>query len=303
MNYAHSIAVICTPDNRGHIPHDAIEAVVNQTLQPNQLIVVCDKVQADTFAALIDYLKKAMAETQLEYIEHNPDTTFIAARNKGLDCINNCRYIHFLSSDIQFPKDFYEKAVKDLASRTDCVAVVPLRIKSANRSAAEINFDGLVDNPWLWLMQSKSELASVALLRSDAVEKAGKFNPLLQLGADTDYFARISDQGAWHCISDCSASQSLSQTEGDLQLQFTDYHRRWALVYENLLDTYRARNRIPRKTYRSILAEAWYLAGRELLNHRHIEEARDCFTRSMSWRLFNPSFKYLMQISRLRKQT
>ena len=302
MNNTLPVAVICTPDNQANIPCGAIDSIIAQTIKPEQLIIVYDRSQTEVITALQGRIEKAMPNLQPICVEHDPNTTFIAARNSGLNCVGDSLYIHFVNSDIQLPKDFYEKAAQSLMERLDCVGVVPARVKLINSPEEEIDSNDLIKNPWLWLMRAKLDIASVILLRRSAVEQAGKFNPLLLVGAATDFFARLSNQGAWCCIPDCVVSQSLALTEMDAQAQFPDYHRRWALVYENLLDTYRARNRIPRPTYKSILAKAWCEAGRELLSHRRIEEARDCFMRSLSWRLFNPSFKYLMKISRLRRK-
>lgn len=301
MNNTSSIAVICTPDHNKNIPHNAVDSIIAQTIKPEQLIIVYDRSSADTITALRLRIEKAMLDSQLICVEHDPDTTLIAARNNGLDCMSDCRYVHFINTDIKFPEDFYAKAVQGTMARSDCVATMPTKVTFTNDSKAGINSKNLMANPWLWLMRAKIEIASAVLLRSSAVEKAGKFNPMLLVGADADFFARISNQGEWRAIPDCVASQSLSQTKTDSRAQFPDYYRRWALVYENLLDTYGARNRISRKTYKPILANAWLAAGKELLSHQRIDEAHDCFTRSLSWRLFNRSFKYLMQIYRLKR--
>ncbi len=302
MNDKLSVAVICTPDNQASIPYDAIDSILAQTVKPQRLILVHDKSETDAIAALKNQIEKVMPDSQLVCIEHDSDTTFIAARNVGLNQVGDCQYIHFVNSNIQLPKDFYEKAIQELATQQDCAAAIPAKVKLINGSNAAIHSDNFIKNPWLWLMRKKLEIAGAILLCSHAVEKAGKFNPLLLIGADTDFFARISNQGTWCYIPDCVVTLPFSQTRADMQLQFPDYHRRWALVYENLLDTYRARERIARKVYRPILAKAWFEAGQELLSHQRIEEARDCFTRSLSWRLFNPAFKYLIKISRLRKK-
>ena len=57
------------------------------------------------------------------------------------------------------------------------------------------------------------------------------------------------------------------------------------------------------KVYRSILAESWRCAGRELLSHGRIEEAHDCFMRSLSWRVINPSLTILNKDFSSKKNT
>ena len=297
-----SIAVICTPKNRANIPYGAIDSIIKQTVKPERLIVVHDRSEIEAITALKSRVEKVMPTSQLICIEHEPNTTFIATRNVGLNHVGDCRYIHFVNLDIELPEDFYEKAAHGLASHPDCAAAIPARIKLINSSDAEIHSDDFIENPWLWFMRAKSEIAGAILLCSRMVKETGKFNPLLFVGADADFLTRISNQGAWRYIPDCVVTLSFFQTRADMQSQFPDYHRRWALIYENLLDTYRAREHIARKTYLTILAEAWCKAGQELLSHRRIEEARDCFMRSLSWRVFNPSFKYLIKISRLRRK-
>ena len=303
MNDTLSVAVICTPNNQATTPRNAIDSIVAQTIKPERLIVVYDSSETEAIAFLESHIEKVMPYSQLICVEHDSDTTFIAARNIGLNHIGDCRYIHFVNSDVELPKDFYEKATQGLASRQDCVATIPARVALANSLDTEIHSTNFIENPWLWLMRNKLEMADAILLCSHAIEKAGKFNPLLSIGADVDFLARISNQGAWHYVPDCLVTLSLSQTKTDMQQRFPDYHRRWALVYENLLDTYKARDQIARKVYRPILAKAWCNAGRELLSHQRIEEAHDCFRRSLSWQLFNPSFRYLIKISQLRKKT
>ena len=302
MNDTLSVAVICTPNNRLNLPFAALDSIIKQTLKPQRLIVVHDKSETEAIAVLQSRIEKVVPDSQLICIEHDPDTTFIAARNVGLNHVEDCQYIHFVNSDIKLPEDFYEKATHGLASRQGCGAAVPARVKLINSQETEIHSRELIENPWLWFMRAKSEIVGAILLCSHTVQRVGKFNPLLLVGADTDFLTRFSNLGAWRYIPDCVVSLSLSQTEADMQLQFPDYHRRWALIYENLLDTYRARNRIARKTYRTILAEAWCKAGQELLFQGRIEEARDCVMRSLSWQLFNPAFKYLMKISRLKRK-
>ena len=302
MNNTPLIAVICTLDSHADVRPDIIDDILAQTLKPHQLIIAYDASWARTIVVLQNHIKESLPTLQLQCIASG-GTTIAHFRNIGLNHLSDCYYIHFVDAGIRIAKDFYEKASRGLRQHSDCVAAVAARLKLTNPKQTEIDLSGLVENPWLWLMQSKLEIASTILLRNDAVEKAGKFNPLLMLGADTDFFARISKQGRWHYISDCVVTYSQPQVTADLLSQFPDYHRRWALVYENLLDTYNARDKIARRIYRSLLATAWYRAGRELLNHHRIEEARDCFMRSLSWRMINPSLKYVMKISRLRKTT
>ena len=302
MNDKSSVAVIYTPNHQASIAYNAIDSIIVQTVKPERLIVVHDKSETDAISALQNRIDKVMPNPQMICIEHDPDTTFIAARNVGLNHVGDCQYIHFVNSSIQLPKDFYQKAIQTLASQQDCGVAIPAEVKLVNGLNTTIHSENVIKNPWLWLMRKKLEIAGAMLLNSHVVDKAGKFNPLLLIGADTDFFARISNQSAWCYITDCVATLSFSQTKADIQLQFPDYYRRWALIYENLLDTYKARDRMARKVYRLILAKAWLEAGQELLSHQRIEEAHDCFMRSLSWRLFNPALKYLIKIPRLRRK-
>ena len=94
------------------------------------------------------------------------------------------------------------------------MAAIPAKVKLINGSNTAIHSDNFIKNPWLWLMRKKLEIAGAILLCSHAVEKAGKFNPLLLIGADADFFARISNQGAWRYIPDCVVNLSLSDKSG-----------------------------------------------------------------------------------------
>ena len=105
MNDKLSVAVICTPNNQASIPYDAIDSIPAQTVKPERLIVVHDKSETDAIAALKNRIEKVMPDSQLVCIEHDSDTTFIAARNVGLNHAGDCQYIHFVNSNIQLPKE------------------------------------------------------------------------------------------------------------------------------------------------------------------------------------------------------
>ncbi|MBC6414048.1 MAG: glycosyltransferase family 2 protein [Chromatiales bacterium] len=300
MNNTPSVATVCALDNQKNIPHDTIDCICAQTLEPHSLIIIYDEALEVAIKPLQTSIKKVAPTLQVKYIKRNSND-IASTRNIGLDYISDYQYVHFADANTRLPRDFYQKATLSLAKSSDYVAAVPERLELTSKKKTDIDLSGLADNPWLWLMRSKLEIAGMVLLRKDAVEKAGKFNPLMTMGADTDFYSRISNQGAWYCIQHCTATRLQSSSAADLQDQFSDYHRQWALIYENLLDTYGARYHIAKRVYRAILADAWCRAGQELLTGKRIEEAHDCFTRSLSWRVVNPSWKYLIKISRLRR--
>jgi len=322
-NTSPSISVILILDGERAVHQDALGCIAEQTLKPTQLLVVSDAAhRADVFA-----LRAAIPNLQTRYIEcGRTDLVYaLAARNACLDHIGDCRYIHLIDRNTRFPKDFYQNATQGLEEQPNCVAAfptqlqLPCRVKAkfvgvqpanieedesveAEMIETEVNCSEVVKKPWLWLLYSEYEMASGALLRTSAVQSAGKFNASLLLGADIDFFARMANQGPWYCVPECTVWAPVSYIKADLREQFADYYRRWSLVYETVLDTHKARERIPRRIYRTMLAKSWWRAGRQLLDHQRLDEARDCFLRSLSWRLLNPSLEYLIKIRRLRKR-
>ena len=283
-----------------------LDAIARQTVQPHRLIVVHAETDTECSNTINQWASEKNLAFEIDLVATHQSTVG-AARNASLYRINidlyhidECKFVYFTDPYYLPPPDFFEKATKALSDDPSLAAAHPnYIIFQDNTNTPLIDLSVLPNNPWLWLMQCRYPIAGMIMLRTSALRKAGWFNPLLPLGYDIDLYIRVANQGAWCCMTDYSMPQVQQSTEAE---QHSDHLRQWVLVCERMLDDYMARNHIARRTYLSLLSKLWYQAGLDLLACQSFEEARDCFTRSLSWRIINPSVLKLYQLKKLTKQ-
>ena len=283
-----------------------LDAIAQQTVQPHRLIVVHAETDTGCSNTVNQWASEQTLAFEIDFISTNQSTVG-AARNASLYRINidlyhtdECEFIYFADPYFLPMTDFFEKATKALSDDPYSAAAYPSYIFSQdNPNTPLIDLSSLSNNPWLWLMQCRDPIAGMIMLRTSALRKAGWFNPLLPLGYDIDFYIRVANQGTWCCMKDYAMPQIRQSDEAK---QHSDHLRQWALVCERMLDDYMARNHIARRAYLSLLSKLWYQAGLDLIAEQAIEEARDCFTRSLSWRIINPAALKLYQLKKLAKQ-
>lgn len=299
MNNTSSIAVMASALHNNNLRR-TLDCIAQQTIKPHRLIVTnSNGTKSDNI--IKQWIAEARPAFEIALINVEAQATLGASRNTALNYIADCQFIYFTDAYHLPSEDFFERALQTFTSDTSLVAVHPDQIVQPNKQTPCLDLRALPENPWLWLMQCRLEIAGMLLLQASAVNQAGWFNPLLSLGTDVDFYARIANQGRFGAVLSQTMTQMPQNTITKQQTQPPDYHRQWALVCERLLDDYKIRVRVARKLYRSLLAQLWYQAGLSLLERQQIEQAHDCFTRSLSWQILNPSALCLMKITRLKK--
>jgi len=96
-----AVSVIVPSYNYGRFIGEAIDSILAQTLQPEQIVIVDDGSSDDTGQAIRRY-----SDPRLQYIRQNHSGA-AAARNAGLDAAR-CEYVTFLHADDRWRPTFVE---------------------------------------------------------------------------------------------------------------------------------------------------------------------------------------------------
>ncbi|MBC6414047.1 MAG: glycosyltransferase family 2 protein [Chromatiales bacterium] len=274
--------------NRSQAIVASLNAVLQQKLQPDCLIVVDDGSTDNTADVVRSWKDNSSPTFNMQLIEHVHNKGAAEARNSALQqAANRYAYIYFLDSDDIPPPNFLEKTVPTLASNPDAVAVSSDRIIKHISDGKTIKYrqKKISKNPWLWFLTMGAGIASCTVFRSEVIYKLGGYNETLPTGHDVELFMRIADSGKWLHIGDCPV------TFHRLESRLSDrYHHRyimWCLIFENSTLISTALKHIPLKEYRRILAHRWRRAGLIMHENGYHREAEDCLRRSLAWSLSN----------------
>lgn len=297
MNNSAKIAVIIPNFNRKDIIIKTLDYVKAQTFSPHCLIIVDDASTDGSKQTINAWIKENDIPFKVMLLVNKENMGAPTSRNRGLQHIEDCEFVYFLDSDDYPPASFLEKAAAKMISDPELVAASSDRIMCYEDSQETIKQAAISNNPWEWFLRNGAGIASCTLFRADAIKELNGFNPTLPTGHDTELFTRLANMGKWGYIADCPVS-FLHRKQGHLRSKYYDYLRRWALIYENCLNNFGGRKHISRDTYGTLLAARWFIAGVQLLQQNKINEANDCFRKSMSWKLKkNWAFMFLFVLS------
>ena len=278
--------VIIPTMNRATLVTDTLDAILNQTLQPDCLVIVDDGSTDNSLKVIRNWKNRTNPsfETKLIALPYNMGVS--VARNVGLaQARSSHRYIYFLDSDDIPPAHFLQHATAALNQRPDAIAATSNRLfQYENRKVEFSNHKLMNTNPQSWFLKHGGGIVSPSLFRATSIRQLGGYNETLLTGQDLECFFRLANSGHWLHLSTCSTIIGRHQLH--LNLRCHDSSRRWAHIQENCLDNFVKKNIVPRPNYRCLIAQKWKYAGLEILISLHsAKEARDCFRRSLSWNL------------------
>ena len=72
--------------------------------------------------------------------------------------------------------------------------------------------------------------------------------------------------------------------DGNLALRYADRHRRWAELYEGLVQEHGERLGFDSRERARIIARRWYRAGKSMIDQRETGAARLCLRNAIRWR-------------------
>jgi glycosyltransferase involved in cell wall biosynthesis len=186
------VSAVITTYNYAEFIREAIESVLAQTLQPDEIVVIDDGSTDATPSIVAEYAARGVRYVRQE------NAGAAAARNRGLQEARG-EFIAYLDADDIWLPGKLAAQVRFLRGRPDAVAVSGsyiwwhvrdnlrwqevVRELDRERMARELTVSNVVGNP------------SMALIRRAALEQAGPFNTELHWGQDWEMFIRLARLG------------------------------------------------------------------------------------------------------------
>lgn len=255
------VSVVIPTYNRQNLVRDAIRSVVEQTYDRWELVVVDDGSTDDTEDVVRSY-----ADPRIAYVENTGPQGPAAARNKGVE-VTSGSYLAFLDSDdiwrpgkLRVQVDFMETNPRVGIVGGGCIFVDQQREPTGYESPApdEVTYEDLC------ISTSIPGSTSNVLVRREAFDAAGGFDPQLLRGEDRDLWIRVSREWEIRCVKEVTAEIRVhpeNRRHGDLQT---------VLECRKIIN-----RRIPEPGLRrKSTAWMWYNLGRRLLKGDLLEGAR-----------------------------
>ena len=275
-----TIVVIPTM-NRATIITTVLDAILNQTLKPDCLVVVDDGSTDNSVEVIRNWQDRTHPpfETKLIVLPYNMGVS--VARNIGLaQARNNHRYVYFLDSDNMPSTNFLQQTTATLNQYPNAIAVSSYW----GNPSKQMHIDILdTYNKWFGC-------ASNTLFRSDSVRQLNGFNEARLVGEDWDFVMRIiltaRPESRWLTISGTYITALESKSHLSTK-DFPNILRQNTYTSELFIDAFVKKNPTTYPNCRHKLAHQWKVVGMMYLINLHYTEARDCFRRSLSWNAFD----------------
>ncbi len=182
-----SVSVIIPVYNGERFLAEAIQSVLDQTLPPDEIIVVDDG-STDGTAAIVCSLAGA-STLPIRYF-HQENQGPAVARNRAI-ALTSAKLIAFLDADDLWHPEKLERQVADLTQKPAFCGVV-CHMRSFVEPGCEWP---LQRNRAILDQQPPAYLPSALLVKREALDKVGLFDPLYRTGEDTEWFFRARDSG------------------------------------------------------------------------------------------------------------
>lgn len=256
---------------------EAIESVIVQTFTDYEIICVDDGSTDDSLGILAGYGEKVRLIRQANAGQG-------AARNAGVHSANG-KYIAFLDQDDRWYPHKLADQVAAFERARDAVVVysnsdrMDTNGRLVQTGATEAERSSALASPLGRLIGEGLVLPSSMLVRKDAFERAGGFDPQLRGFEDFDLCARLKQLGPFVFLKESGLSyrihpEGFSQTGGMAVIRSRE---RFLLRMQNLYAGQREKQRI----IRSMLADCYSDWGREDMKSGHPRESRSMLMRSL----------------------
>jgi len=200
-----NISVVIPVFNRADIVSRAIESVLNQTLQPSEVIVIDDG-SMDNTAEMVQQFGEAV--TYLYQTNAGPSV----ARNLGITSANG-NYIAFLDSDDEWMRNKLEKQVELIRDlNADVVITNSVYYDDANTGKSTFSRsqfsdilskkNGKLIDCFAMLVDQNFIHLSTVLARKSSLENAGLFDESMKIAEDTDLWLRLSSNFSFGIITE-----------------------------------------------------------------------------------------------------
>jgi glycosyltransferase involved in cell wall biosynthesis len=288
MKQSSGVGVVVPVFNRARTVLETLNSIAAQTSPPDVLVVIDDGSSDGTYESVIAWRASARNIQRIDVVR-TENRGLGAARNLGLERAGDVALVAFLDSDDLWPPDFIARAVQAFAERPDAVAA------TADRELVWLDgrrryepMQELARNATQWIFLNHGGVASTSVFRAGAVRDAGGFPEHVRTGTSFILFESLSLRGAWLYLPGAPVIYQRDQAAehgeaSQLSDQYTDRHRTWALIWEDFIMRGGGASALSRGVYAPAISRRWHWAGRDLMRAGRLEEAQDCFRRSLRW--------------------
>lgn len=214
------IAVIIPTYNRAGVVGRAIETALAQTLPPEEIIVVDDGSSDGTREVVEAY------GPPVRYI-HQQNQGLAASRNTG---VRACRspWVAFIDDDDEWAPGKLEKQAKAIAATPDAVLCYTGLVCVVKGGGSTVIMPNSPDRIYPTIRLRTPFSPCSVMIRKDALEAVGGFNPRLRAAEDWELFMRLVPTGrlAWvpepllivHASPETMSMQSESMLAAELSI-------------------------------------------------------------------------------------
>lgn len=218
MNKILVSVIITTYKRKSDILSKAIDSILNQDYKNLELFVVDDSPNDYEFRTEVEEYCNSINDPRFNYIKQSKNMGACVARNTGI-MKSKGKYVCFLDDDDIYLPNKIKKMVSAIEEDDDIVLVYSdIAMYKNNKlhhkfSDIQKPHDGFVYDK---IMETNFiGPTSIALLRKDALEKVGMFDPEMEASQDWDVWIRISkigkvkyvDEVLFNYYSDCGMSK------------------------------------------------------------------------------------------------
>lgn len=209
------VAAIIPSYNHAHYLDRTIQSVLNQTVRPKEIVVVDDGSTDNTAEVLKPYVRAGVLR---HIVQENAGAS--VARNRGIR-ETTARFVAFLDSDDQWLPRKTEQALAAFSRRPELGMVSCPAIIDDGRGGSMLPCSFSTSDVFLELLCRGNVLggsASSAVIRRDALELVGGFDPRYRVCQDWDLWMRVARRFPAECVKEpgtiyrvVAGSNSMSQ--------------------------------------------------------------------------------------------
>ena len=301
------ITVIIPTFNREKVLVRAIDSALSQSFTDFEIIVIDDGSTDNTPSSLKRF------GNRIRYI-YQKNAGVSAARNAGLESATG-QWVAFLDSDDEWRPEYLSRQMERADGNsglcmqtTDCSFIgLNGQTNSYFRMNASLpKFRGkdylLFRKPFSFIVKHGPWPTGSTIIRREAIDKAGFFDPSLKLSEDFDLMARVALQGSFGMIREDlvkiyrrdEAIECLSnQAKGNpIQARKSDER-----IYEKLKNIEGLRRK-ERKAVNETMSANRRAIGNLLLQNGEIKQAMDCYRRGfVTYPSMRSLGKYLLVVA------
>lgn len=285
------VSVIIPTYNRERFVVPAIESVLRQSFGDRELIVVDDGSTDDTRLRLERY------ENRIRYV-YQANAGPGAARNTGIQAATG-EWLAFLDSDDEWTTEYLARQFQHLESGPGiCLQITDGRFCGKDgqvRGFFDMNGVAAIlagrdyllpQDPFRFVLRHSPWPFGSAVIRRDAINRAGGFDESLRISEDLDLLARVALQGAFgivreqlvnihrrdeniECLTSQARNHAFAARESDER------------IYEKL-DRFQNLTASQRRVLRSVMSANRRAMGNLLLKTGQTRAARHAYRRAFS---------------------